>query len=53
MKWFSIPSFFVLLCSGLLLGQPSSPPSSSSSSSSFDFVIRMADHLLVNWAEGR
>ncbi len=39
MKWFSIPSFFVLLCSGLLLGQPSSPQSSSSSS--FDFVIRM------------
>lgn len=40
MKWFSIPSFFVLLCSGLLLGQPPSPPSSSSSSS-VDFVIRM------------
>ena len=43
MNRFSIPSFFVLLCSGLLYGQPSSLPSSpsSSSSSSVDFVIRM------------
>lgn len=47
MRFFSIPSLFVcvvLLCSGLLLGQPSSPESSSSSSSSspsVDFVIRM------------
>ena len=43
MKWFSIPCLFVLLCCGLLLGQPSSPASSSSSSSSscVDFVVRM------------
>lgn len=37
MKWLSIPSFFVLLCSGLLFAQSSS----SSSSPAFDFTVRM------------